>query len=671
MGCGAASRYHAEPEQDPTKAKQAMASAPTTTSDGDDSNGLASLTGSLVVNTSTAPLDLRHVPDAWTVDKNNGNGLYSSGPGSCSTTAAKEDVVTPLVFVCDSTESSPRICGDVIDTMDVSRKDNLAVRQCSGESPTNSERHHNSVSRRGSKPVKAVSYLQSIRERLAMSVKKQDFTGFLKGKPARSLVRNQNTLYALWSGGRFEDDFQIGIVIGSGGFGQVMVATNKTDGTTSAVKTMVKSTDKDIRAMQLNEVQTLVSLDHPHIVKLFRYFESETDIKLVFELCKGRDLLERITAGPMKQRDAAVALRHMLKALKYCHNKYFGHYDVKPENFMYSGRTETNLKMIDFGFSGAFEQEDGQVRGTISYMAPEVVHGILGPEADVWCCGACLFAMLTTWEFTDLDPMGDNQTLMEILKVRFKDRRWSQQRLHEAIEELKLSGDARDLLTDMLIYDRHMRPSVTQALEHPFITTTYDQTTNLDEVEAQAKEVLNRLVNSLRSFTKQPMLKRSALLAMSHTVNCGDGRVKAERAAYRKLDTFGGGDLSVDSLVVGMRRNQMEVPNDLDDLFTYIDVDNDGYICFVDLLAALLPLSLQRDKTQCENLFAVLDINKDGILDTNDLVLAFSYNVGDEGAQKLCSTAITEAGLRPQGVSRAEFMELMHDDQPDTQSSRE
>mmetsp|Transcript_82353 Transcript_82353/g.129687 ORF Transcript_82353/g.129687 Transcript_82353/m.129687 type:complete len:340 (-) Transcript_82353:94-1113(-) len=330
---------------------------------------------------------------------------------------------------------------------------------------------------------------------------------------------------------------------------------------------------------------------------------------------------------------------------------------------MYSGLSETNLKMIDFGFSGGFMRGDGKVRGTISYMAPEVVQGTLGPEADVWSCGAVLFAMLTTWEFTDLDPEGDSNELMKILKVRFKDRRWAQERLQEAADERQFPKAARELLAKMLTHDRHMRPSVLEALAHEFVVDTYTKPVHNDDIEMQARAVLHGLVDSLRAFSKKPMLKRSALLVMSHAVSCGDGTAKAQRVAYRKLDKIGSGDLSVDSLETALKIYKLDVPTDLDELFTYIDTDNDGYVCFVDVLSATLPDSIKNEKTLLESVFGVLDFNKDGVIDACDLVKAFRHDAEDEGAMSWCSNAISEAGFSSSFFCCEEFINFMRDDE--------
>lgn len=37
-----------------------------------------------------------------------------------------------------------------------------------------------------------------------------------------------------------------------------------------------------------------MELDHPHIVKLVEYFDNDEEVILIFELCEGPDLFDRI-----------------------------------------------------------------------------------------------------------------------------------------------------------------------------------------------------------------------------------------------------------------------------------------------------------------------------------------------------------------------------------------
>lgn len=65
-------------------------------------------------------------------------------------------------------------------------------------------------------------------------------------------------------------------------------------------------------------------------------------------------------------------MRQMLAALKCCHDHYMGHFDVKPENFIYRSKDCTKLKMIDLGLASQFKRNREEIRGTSAYMAPEM-----------------------------------------------------------------------------------------------------------------------------------------------------------------------------------------------------------------------------------------------------------------------------------------------------------
>ena len=122
------------------------------------------------------------------------------------------------------------------------------------------------------------------------------------------------------TGRGFEDHYDIQDQIGYGGFGVVYKAKLKGSDIVRAVKVIDKK-DCDITLME-NEVQSLLTLDHPHIVKLIRAYDTETHLNLVFELCEGPDLFDvLVEASTSKKRrmdeaDVSVALRHMLKGMR-------------------------------------------------------------------------------------------------------------------------------------------------------------------------------------------------------------------------------------------------------------------------------------------------------------------------------------------------------------------
>ena len=70
------------------------------------------------------------------------------------------------------------------------------------------------------------------------------------------------------------------------------------------------------------------------------------------ELCSGGELFDRISDNKTKQyseRDAAVIIEKLLKAITHCHTMNISHRDIKPENIMYGADGE--VKLIDFGLA--------------------------------------------------------------------------------------------------------------------------------------------------------------------------------------------------------------------------------------------------------------------------------------------------------------------------------
>ncbi len=60
-----------------------------------------------------------------------------------------------------------------------------------------------------------------------------------------------------------------------------------------AVKIIDKSRVSNIERFKL-EVEIMMKLDHPTILRLFDYFEDNTKVYLVMEMCTGGELFDRI-----------------------------------------------------------------------------------------------------------------------------------------------------------------------------------------------------------------------------------------------------------------------------------------------------------------------------------------------------------------------------------------
>jgi eukaryotic-like serine/threonine-protein kinase len=113
-----------------------------------------------------------------------------------------------------------------------------------------------------------------------------------------------------------------------------------------------------------------------------------------------------------------------LDALVHAHRAGIVHRDVKPNNILVTqGGVRDSVKLGDFGLARIYHNSslsgltiDGDVRGTLGFLAPEHVRDLrgVGPEADQYGAGATLYYLLTG-EYTYDFPEDDFQECLRIV----------------------------------------------------------------------------------------------------------------------------------------------------------------------------------------------------------------------------------------------------------------
>jgi serine/threonine protein kinase len=460
-----------------------------------------------------------------------------------------------------------------------------------------------------------------------------------------------------------EKVYEIERTLGEGGFGTVYLGRHKEMGYYRAVKKIPMGRSVEDNEDMMTEIYNLMDLDHPHIIKLSRTYADGRFLYIVSELCNGPSLCDRIMDRPMSEQEAGLAMRHMLKGVSCCHSHYMGHYDIKPENFMYSDPDCKRLKMIDLGLSSGFKHDDNEFKGTVAYMAPEVFHGMYGPEADVWSCGLCLFAMVTRQSFCPLElPDEQVQALLE-------DRRWVKSQLSLA---KNVSHDCMDLLSKMLCYDRHLRITAADALKHPFVMNTYpvprSSKNKWSSEQENASVVIRSMVDRFSYFGAEPVLVRASLLLMVHIMGYITEETTAHRIAFSMLDLGGSGEVSLDAIEAMMSKYGFTIPPNLDEAFCCVNLSRTGYVTYGNFLAATLPHSLRCREDLCRRVFSLLDHNHDGFIDQDDLAATFLSKNKRKNAEfmKLCREAIIEVSGSPDRlqIDLDEFLHAMTDRLP-------
>jgi serine/threonine protein kinase/tetratricopeptide (TPR) repeat protein len=219
-------------------------------------------------------------------------------------------------------------------------------------------------------------------------------------------------------------------LLGRGGSGEVYLAEDTLSGLRHvALKVLHASeagSDAD-RSQFLSEVALVSGFTHPNIVEIFDAgrIHRANDSLLVgryfftMEFVDGTDALTWVASLPNQdQRTHAIAslLFQSLTALEYLHGEGVTHYDIKPQNLLLTG-IEHNpdspvLKLTDFGFSHRREPESEQKRrGTLHYMAPELLRGAEGDQRiDLYSLGATFYHLI------EGSPPADGSTATELVK---------------------------------------------------------------------------------------------------------------------------------------------------------------------------------------------------------------------------------------------------------------
>lgn len=199
-------------------------------------------------------------------------------------------------------------------------------------------------------------------------------------------------------GGRY----RIERTLGQGGMGSVLVATDLSLQRPVALKLLHGSAAADpaLRARFEQEARTLASLSHPNLAVVHDFQASTQPAYLIMELVQGetlRALLNRERQLPLAR--AVRIAQQILAGLGAAHAAGIVHRDIKPSNVMLTGGE--HVKVVDFGVAkidqgaGRALTAEGSVIGTLQYMPPEQAAGRgVGPSADVYAVGVCLFEML-------------------------------------------------------------------------------------------------------------------------------------------------------------------------------------------------------------------------------------------------------------------------------------
>ncbi|KAI9021091.1 kinase-like domain-containing protein, partial [Hyaloraphidium curvatum] len=261
---------------------------------------------------------------------------------------------------------------------------------------------------------------------------------------------------------RFLQDYELGEVLGRGGFGVVHRAVCRHPdayGMEVAVKMIDKRLMKaaSMTRRVANEVEVHWQLRHRAILELYAYFEDAEHVYLVMELCSGGELYRYLQqrGSPLSEPEARMVMLQLISGLQYLHAHGIIHRDLKLSNLLLTDKGD--LKIADFGLAVKIETIDGEQKtmcGTPNYISPEIVsRQPYGLAADVWSLGCLLVTLLTGKPPFESEAV--KNTLDKVARVDYE--------LPSFVSDV-----ARKLVDQLLQKDPQRRPSLRRILSYEF-----------------------------------------------------------------------------------------------------------------------------------------------------------------------------------------------------------
>jgi serine/threonine protein kinase/formylglycine-generating enzyme required for sulfatase activity len=192
--------------------------------------------------------------------------------------------------------------------------------------------------------------------------------------------------------------------VGQGGMGIVYRGRHCVLGVDMAVKVLKPSLaaeDERFALRFLREAKAAARVSHQHVVRLYDASQHAGLHYLVMEYVDGENLRGRVQRkGALAEGEALGLLLGAAQGLAEAHRAGMVHRDVKPDNVLVA--RDGRVKVADLGLvrrdDAALDSVSlgSGLMGTPQYMPPEQFDTPdVGPAADVWALGACLWFLLT------------------------------------------------------------------------------------------------------------------------------------------------------------------------------------------------------------------------------------------------------------------------------------
>ncbi|KAF2125401.1 Pkinase-domain-containing protein [Dothidotthia symphoricarpi CBS 119687] len=254
------------------------------------------------------------------------------------------------------------------------------------------------------------------------------------------------------------ENYQVMEELGSGSFGKVYKAIDRSTGETVAIKHIdLEDSSEELADIQA-EIALLSTCHSPYITAYKTSFVKGVKLWIVMEYLGGGSAADLLAPGPFSEAQIAITCRELLLGLDYLHSTGKIHRDIKAANVLLTDQGK--VKLADFGVAAQLTNMKS-IRvtfvGTPFWMAPEVIQEAgYDFRADIWSLG------ITAMELAEGAPPHAGAHPMKVLFTipknpapRLQGDRWSK--------------DFKDFIAQCLIKDPDRRATAQELLKHRFV----------------------------------------------------------------------------------------------------------------------------------------------------------------------------------------------------------
>jgi len=397
-------------------------------------------------------------------------------------------------------------------------------------------------------------------------------------------------------------------VLGRGSFGVVSLVRDKRTGEPRAMKTSKRRATWDQDRFEM-EARLLQNLDHPHILRIFSWFEEGDSISILMEVSDGGELLQLVQAARLQSYQvpeawAMTGFCQAFEALVYIHAKGVVHKDLKGENLLLLKRTEgpqgepffraPHVVICDLGLAEVCHEVMGKFRacqpaGTPSFMAPEVWKGNFGPASDIWSMGCIIFELFSGSPAFRIRS-GDAGTARADVTLQ-RGPNWA---LFQG------SSQAQSLCRKLLSFPERKRPTAEKCLADVCLK---------QRMASITKEEIFHLCQVVKQWPSRSRSQRALCLILA--ASCTS--LKPIAAMFARFDKDHSGTLDMAEIVAALTANGVDAATAADTARA-VDVNRDGVCEFLEFAAAALPSQEADFQAMLRQQFRYLDVDNRGLL---------------------------------------------------------